>query len=488
MAVRRLGIFGRANEGPQPGKRPGGAIGVDQSSFDHMSNFSSFRGCVSASFAVLPAFQRGLSALLLAAAFIALGPQARADDSGLLGLLEQGNPLIDIRARYEGVDDKSKAFYADAYTTRARLGYETPAYVGFRLLAEMDAILDLNAQFNSTRNGKSIYPTVADPEMAALNRLQLSYVSDYDTNLIVGRQRILLGDQRFVGNAGWRQHEQTFDAVSVTNTSLPGLTTSYAYLDRVNRVYGPSAPVPAAGPTGAFHCDCHIFDLTYSGISDLKIEGFGLLLNIAQDNGPKLTKLTTSKLSTETFGARGEYKTSFVFGITGDVIGTYAHQSNYRDNPVSADLNYWRGEGSLGFAGVTATVGYEGMEGNGKLGFSTPLATTHLYDGWADMFLNTPANGLGNFYVKGSYSAAPLAETLHIVSVTATVVHRDFATNLTNDSPDHGLGTEWDEALEFGITKSASVLLQFSDYNGAGLAYGGFKDKSISWVQLAYKY
>lgn len=453
-----------------------------------MNNFSSSRGRMSAVLAKPPVFQRGLPALLLASALIAHSPQAHANDTGLLGFLEQGNPLIDVRARYEGVDDKSKAFYADAYTTRVRLGYETPQYMGFSLLAEMDAVLDLNAQFNSTRNGKTIYPTVADPEMAALNRLQLSYVSDVDTSLVVGRQRILLGDQRFVGNAGWRQHEQTFDAASVTNTSLPGLTASYAYLDRVNRVYGPSAPVPATGPTGAFHCDCHILDLSYSGISNLTIEGFGLLLDIAQNNGPKLTKFAISKLSTETFGARGEYKMPLVAGFTADLIGTYAHQSNYRENPVSADLNYWRGEGSLGFADVTATVGYEGMEGSGKLGFSTPLATTHLYDGWADMFLNTPANGLSNFYVKGSYSAAPVARMLHVSSVTATVVHRDFATDLTNGNPDHGLGTEWDEALELGITKSASVLLQFADYNGAGLAYGGFKDKSVSWVQFAYKY
>src|SRR5579863_6611342 len=116
------------------------------------------------------------------------------------------------------------------------------------------------------------------------------------------------------------------------------------------------------------------------------------------------------------------------------------------------------------------------MQGNGHAGFSTPLATTHLFDGWADMFLTTPANGLGNFYLKASYSASQVAELLHIASVTATIVHRDFSTDLTNGKPDHGLGTEWDGALEFGITKNASVLLQFADYQGSGQAFGGFKD------------
>lgn len=452
-----------------------------------MNIFLFLRGQSSAADVVSRPLQWAVQALILLSALTMWSPRSYAD-SDFLGFLEQGNPLIDVRARYEGVDDKSKKLYADAYTLRARLGYQTPQWKGFSALAEMDAILDLDDEFNSTRNGKIIYPTVADPEMAALNRLQLTYVSDYDTNIILGRQRVLLGDQRFVGNAGWRQHEQTYDAVSVSNTSIPGLSANYTYIDHVNRVYGPDAPVPATGPTGAFHCDCHVLDLAYTGITDFKLEAFGLLLDLAQNNGPASTRLATTKLSTETFGGRGEYTATLFDAVTADMIGTYAYQSNYRNNPDTADLNYWRGEGSLGFAGLTATVGYEGMEGNGKLGFSTPLATTHLFDGWADMFLTTPAAGLGNFYVKGSYSMLPIARLFHIASVTATVVHRDFATDLTNNIPNHGLGTEWDGALEFGITKSASVLLQFADYNGAGLAYGGFKDKSVSWVQLAYKY
>ena len=62
---------------------------------------------------------------------------------------------------------------------------------------------------------------IADPAMTALNWLQLTYASDYDTKFVVGRQRILVGNQRFIGNSGWRQHEQTFDAVSAVNTSIP---------------------------------------------------------------------------------------------------------------------------------------------------------------------------------------------------------------------------------------------------------------------------
>lgn len=411
-----------------------------------------------------------------------------AAHANLVSFLEAGNPLIDLRARYEGVDDASKTFKGHAYTVRARLGYETAPLAGFSALAELDQIWDLDDSFNSTRNGRTAYPIVADPRMTALNRLQLRYASDFATQFIVGRQRIPLGDQRFIGNAGWRQHEQTFDAATIVNTALPGTTLSYSYLARVNRVYGPEQPVPATAPASAFHCDCHLFDAAYTAIPQLKLDAFGFLLALDQRSGPVAAQIATEKLSTATFGARGEYQAEVFYGVSADIVGSYAHQSNYRDNPLSFDLNYWRGEGNLSYADFSGGIGYEAMQGNGHTGFSTPLATTHLFDGWADMFLTTPANGLGNLYVRASYTATPLAELLQIAAVTATVVHRDFSTDRTGGVTRAGLGTEWDSALEFDLDKRISVLLQYADYQGSGLAYGGFKNKSIAWVQLGYRY
>ncbi len=188
---------------------------------------------------------------LFAAAAALLAPMAAHAQSPLDAWIDGAAPIADIRARYESVDDAGKKIRANAYTLRARLGFQTGTWNGLSALAEMDVLWDINSAFNSTRNRKTSYPVVADPEMAALNRLELSYVSDFGTAVAVGRQRILLGDQRFVGNSGWRQHEQTFDALTVTNTSLPGLAASYSYVNRVNRVYGPGAPFPASGPAGA---------------------------------------------------------------------------------------------------------------------------------------------------------------------------------------------------------------------------------------------
>jgi hypothetical protein len=45
-------------------------------------------------------------------------------------------------------------------------------------------------------------------------------------------------------------------------------------------------------------------------------------------------------------------------------------------------------------------------------GFTTPLATLHKFQGWADKFLTTPVNGLADLYVNAGYTrkgVGPLA-------------------------------------------------------------------------------
>ncbi|HKD47512.1 MAG TPA: hypothetical protein VKB67_07485 [Rhizomicrobium sp.] len=427
---------------------------------------------------------RGTCAFALS--FIALSSEAQAA-SIFDAWLDGARPLVDIRARYESVDDQSKAIGATADTLRARLGVQSGEWNGLTALVEMDGIWDINDAFNSTRNGRTAYAIVADPQMAALNRAELSYTSDYATSLVIGRQRILLGDQRFVGNAGWRQHEQTFDAATLANNSIAGLTLTYSYVDRVNRVYGPDLPVPATGPAGAYDCNCHLFNAEYAGVPGLKLDGFGYLLDLSQNHGPASARLATQKLSTATFGVEGSYSQAIAEDLSAQLLGEYAHQNPYGNNPLAFSLDYWRGEAGLTFASITGTVGYEELQGNGTLGFSTPLATTHLFDGWADLFLTTPVNGLADIYVQGAYPVTFLARDLHIDAVKASAAYRDFSTALTTGAGSTGLGTEVDAALEFDYDKAA-VLLQYASYHGAGIGLGGFPDKSIAWLQVAYKY
>ena len=434
---------------------------------------------------------RVLSKRLLAVGASILYSTAAHAELPLVGIIAQGRAVIDLRARYETVTDNSKTLDANGETIRARLGYDTGYWNNFQLGFDFDQIWTVGgATYNSTRNGKITYPTIADPAMTALNRLTLTYASDFDTKFTIGRQRLLIGNQRFVGNAGWRLHEQTYDSLSAVNTSIPDLTFTYAYLYRINRIGGPAIPVPsttnaaATGQANYFKSDSHVMDAVYIGVDNLRLEGYSFLLNLSAPGFATIAaqQTATAKLSTATYGGRGDYNIAITQDVSGKLTAEFAHQTGYANNPLSISLNYWLGEASASYAGLTGLVGYEVLEGNGTIGFATPLATLHIFNGWADMFLTTPANGLKDFYVKAAY-AIP-ADFVEMKSLTGTIVYHDY----TTDTLSAGIGSEWDASLELAIDGNASLLAKYAAYQGSGLAFGGFPDKSIFWLQAAYKY
>src|SRR5690606_21803263 len=76
----------------------------------------------------------------------------------------------------------------------------------------------------------------------AVNRFAIVNRSLENTTITVGRQRIIHGNARFVGNVGWRQNEQTFDGVRA-EIGLARTKLDLGYANQVNRVFGPDSPV-----------------------------------------------------------------------------------------------------------------------------------------------------------------------------------------------------------------------------------------------------
>ena len=55
----------------------------------------------------------------------------------------------------------------------------------------------------------------------------------------------------------------------------------------------------------------------------------------------------------------------------------------------------------MNFGGITAKLGLEVLGSDSvAYAFQTPLATKHAFNGWADKFLSTPANGLQDLMVS----------------------------------------------------------------------------------------
>lgn len=418
---------------------------------------------------------QNLTARVIAVALLALcatlPAQAQTDPAAaLLG----GTTLIDLRLRFEDVDLTNKLRRAYATTLRARIGFQTGDYHGFSALVEGDFIGHLDSgHYNDTLNTRVQFPTIADPDMAALNRLQLNYAAALtpaaiasgrkDLNIIAGRQRIQLGDQRFIGNAGWRQHEQTYDAVSIVDTSIRATTLTYAWIAGVNRVFGPASPM------GHFDSNSHLFNAAYAGFGPgLTIEAYDYLLDLRQ----------APLLSTASYGAHFTSTLSLVPDLTAHLNGAYARQTPYGANPLHFDLDYYLAEAGLSFAGLSGTAGYEVLGGNGVTGFSTPLASLHLFQGWAEQFLTNPPNGVRDLYGRARYAfRVPMISG----NVAATVVYHSFRADHVNIA----YGDEWDGSLDAFFPNGTMLGAAFGDFTSRG---GGFASKTAFWLYAGYHY
>ncbi|HWN95925.1 MAG TPA: hypothetical protein VNT99_12890, partial [Methylomirabilota bacterium] len=84
--------------------------------------------------------------------------------------------------------------------------------------------------------------------------------------------------------------------------------------------------------------------------------------------------------------------------------GEFAYQTEYANSMLDYGAEYYNLELSATVKPVSFGAGYEVLgtgsnkEAPGSVGFKTPLATLHAFNGWADVFLNTPAKGLRDIY------------------------------------------------------------------------------------------
>jgi len=364
-----------------------------------------------------------------------------ADGDALSDMISGGTAKFNLRYRYEGVDQDGIDDEAGASTLRTRFTWTSAEVNDITIGLEMDYVSVIGSErYNSTENGNTSYPVVPDPEGFDLNQSYIKY-SGESVVATGGRQRILHGTQRFVGGVGWRQNEQTYDAVRTEFSVTDAFSVDYSFVWNVNRIFGPDDGAQPAD----WHGESHFLTATYNLGDAGKLQGFGYLLDFENDNGPPNSTSTYGLGYTGTFGMM-------------TLAATYATQSDYGDSPLSYDADYYFAEAVFKFEPVTLTAGYEVLASDdGTAAFRTPLATLHKFQGWADKFLLTPAGGIEDAYIgiKGKVGPVALAATWH-----------DFGAE--EGSMDYG--TELDLVATYKIHKNLTAQLKYADYSADDFA------------------
>ncbi len=379
-------------------------------------------------------------------------------------------PIIDTRLRYETVDQSGVLNDADAITLRTRAGFEIKSG-SFAVLAEAEAVLAISEKYNSGLNGKTTYPIVADPQNIELNRIQLQYTGLPKTVVTLGRQRINLDDQRFVGSVGWRQNEQTFDAARFEWSGIKGAKADVTYGWSNRTIWGADG---FGARQQAVSGDNLFVNLGYKA-KNFGLTGFAYLVD--QDEAV----VQAFRLSSQTFGVRANVLLPLGKAKIG-LLASYARQSNLHRNPNAYSADYVLGEATAEVSGFKLTAGYEVLgadTGVALTSFQTPLATLHKFNGTADKFLTTPANGLRDLYLGASKAVKLKA----LPGLNAGVTWHQFQ----SDRLGLDYGTEWDAQLGWKIGKRVSFLTKYANYNRKGAAdFAGDANTEKFWLQLEY--
>lgn len=408
-------------------------------------------------------------ALSAGAAVAADAPPKPADAapqtaSSPLEAITGGKLTLNLRARFEHVDQAGKTDYGDAFTNRTLLGWRTLPYYGFSLYAEAIDVTRIGDQnYNDTSVASARYPTIADPEHTGINQLYVDYTSLPDTKIRFGRQSLKLDNVRYIGNVEFRQVMQVLTGLWVENKSLPGVELDYGHFERVKNIYDVERQTRT-----------DLFRAAWTFMPENQIVGFAYL----QDQ-PLTGQQTTTGLadgSNRILGVRangslpidGKWKLPYT--------AEYAKQDSYADGSALIDAKYWRLGAGGQYDKTFVRVDYEVLgSNNGLYAFQTPLGTNHLFQGWVDMFLVTPKQGMRDAWVSAG---------TNLYGVQLYTEYHDFRSDVGSQK----IGTEWDLGVTYAFNKQFTGKIEYGQFKEGDVLATRYRDTSKLWLTALFNY
>jgi hypothetical protein len=397
----------------------------------------------------------GLCLVVSTGAFAAEEPEKT--ESALLDAITKGTFKLNLRYRFEDVDQDGFDQRGKASTLRTMAGYNTGTWKGLEIYVEFEDVHDLglsrdhnNAGAGSLWNGVNDRPVIPDPAITEINQAYLGWSPVNTLPLRFGLQEIVVDNSRFIGNVGWRQNHQSFEAARAAFNGVKNLKLDFSYIGRQHNIFGGSQPMDTMHLGAAY---------TFGAIGTLK--AYWMILDYDREQLQALNNATIGAF----FDGNAKLGKKLKLGYRLE----YAKQSDV-NNPNDIDADYIRADLGLTVSKVVFGLGYEALSGSEQDGqFKTPLATLHKFNGWADKFLNTPTNGLQDLFA----------------SVTATLgkfklegIYHDFSA----DTGGGDWGTEIDAAVIYTAPWKQQFAIKYADYNANDFA----TDTTKLWIWTSW--
>jgi hypothetical protein len=382
-----------------------------------------------------------------------------------LDAITGGRLLLNVRARYEHAEQDGKPNDADAFTIRELIGWETKPLYGLSVTLEGINVGHLfGDSYNDTTNGKTSFPTIPDPDNTDINQVYAQYTGVPDTRIRLGKQVIKLDNERFVGNVDFRQVMQVFSGLTVSNRSIPDTELFAGHLWRLKNVFAQQQQI---------RLEIAHADWTWSPGNHLV--GYGYFL----DQAKTVSATGFSDNSNQILGARaaGAYPLATDWKLL--YTAEFAKQDSYAKGDSRIDAQYNRLGGGGQWKDYFVRLDYERLSSkDGVYGFQTPLATLHPFQGWADQFTTTPAQGIRDWYVSGG------------VPVANVKLYAEYH-RLTSDFRGIDYGKEFDVSAAYRILKGLTGKIEFAYFTeGDPLSPAATRKRDTQrlWLTLVYNF
>ncbi len=371
-------------------------------------------------------------------------------------LSDASNYQWGMRTRYQSVHD-TWLNNAQAFTTRVKLTaqYQLDKDQQWQLMLQPNYVFAFNNKdYNSVAITRATSP-IPDPQGFNLLQAQLSYDSNNDWQVNIGRQKLSFDNERFVGGIDFWQTPQTFDAVKFTYNNHINWHIQYAYSNKVHRIFGKNSTstLPKndirydslmqrpVNELGVHHLNSHLVNIHYQTDNNLSISVYDYLI---ENTDQKL-------FSTQTVGLRIQdelkpNKIKYRYSVE------LAQQQNAFNNPNSFNTWYSLIEASVQYKSHQIQLSQEILAEDNNHGFTTPLATNHKFQGWVDIFTGyTMQTGLRDQYAtyRGRYKKLRWRAVLH---------------NFAGYQDSQKIGTEIDLELAYRYTRKWEFKLVYGNY------------------------
>ena len=382
--------------------------------------------------------------------------------AGFTDSLARGQPILELRPRYNRIDETDHELLAEGGTLRAIAGWRSTPWHGLRFTLEgihADRIGSRRFNDDPAQIGTSPYPLLPDPRHTGVNQAFVEHAGSEGLRVKAGRQVVRIDNQRWISDNDFRQVPQLFDGVRVAFGAIDNAQLEAAHFTRIRGTSG----------------DVERLELSILHAAWNPLPGQALAAYAHFHDQPENASFTGfANNSYRVVGVRAEGALRRGCPIEIPYLLEVARQKAYAGGDARIDARYWRVGAGAATDSWTVRADYETKGSNdGLYGLQTPLTDHYAFNGWSLHFFNTPRNGLRDRWLTGRYAMGPV--TLY---AEAHRFRSDFGG--LDYGRENDLGVTW-EPLE-----NLVLRLQHARYDpGAGSDQARVRK---TWLTLTYAF